>query len=282
MSMSCDVLLAITGIDLNSRDFATGIELKRIADLDAANERKYQETQAFNKAKTDALSSALAQGAPSSIYNAIKNASTTEQVILAAGEYNGNVLDRKMQQAQLANIYDQMNARSVSAREAVVQAATVSQKEQQAKIAETEKALDISTLASQLASSAGLSSAVGFGLRKSLWGSLPFTSGDAIAGTDRADFEAQANRLGNLLTLDNLKLMTGVLTDRDIQLLATAGSNLLNFNMSESAYKKEIERVVNTMDRTIENNGITSEQAVFYGLLDSSDTQTLDALWDNL
>lgn len=189
-------------------------------------------------------------------------------------------------QAQRANIYDQMNARAVAAREAAIEAETTAitaqEKEQAKKTADAEQALSIKQLAESIKDQAGLSAAVGVGFKKSVIGAIPFVSGDALRGSDRADFEAQATRLGNLLTLDNLKLMTGVLTDRDIQLLATAGSNLLNFDQSEKSYKQEIDRVIQTMNRTITNNGVTPEQAVFYGIIDQGDAQTLDAIWNNL
>lgn len=54
-----------------------------------------------------------------------------------------------------------------------------------------------------------------------------------------AERKAQVENIQSLLTLDNLKLMTGVLTDRDIELLQRAASTL-SPNMSESAYRKKL------------------------------------------
>lgn len=224
---------------------------------------------------------AMQDGAPRDVVSQMQKATTVEQATSIGGQYIG-ALDRQAKQAQIANIYDQINARNTAARGAELEAATEEEKIQAKKTADAEQALSIKQLAEQIKQQEGLSAAVGFGLKKSVVGSIPFMSGDAVSGTDRADFEAQATRLGNLLTLDNLKLMTGVLTDRDIQLLATAGSNLLNFNQSEDSYLKEIDRIVNTMNRTITNNGVTPEQAVFYGLIDESDAASLDAIWNNL
>jgi len=185
-------------------------------------------------------------------------------------------------QASTANIYDQISARGAALRQAQTTATTEQDKAQIKATADTEQALGIKQLANELLTTDGLSAAIGVGFKKSVIGSIPFVSGDAISGTNRADFEAKANRLANLLTLDNLKLMSGVLTDRDIQLLATAGSNLGQFNLSETAYKAEINRVIGMMDRTISNNGMTTEQATFFGVLEPGDAQTLDAIWDNL
>lgn len=86
------------------RDFAVGIEFKRIADLDAANERKYQEAQTLTKAKTTALSMALGQGAPASVVSAIKSATSLEDVTAAAGVYNGDVLGQAIKREQLKSL----------------------------------------------------------------------------------------------------------------------------------------------------------------------------------
>jgi len=83
--------------------FATTTETRRLDELKAKNERTYQEKQDFLKVQASALSNALGQGAPASIYNAIKSATDKNGVILAAGVYNGDVLGRQLQQQQLAN-----------------------------------------------------------------------------------------------------------------------------------------------------------------------------------
>lgn len=99
----------------SARDIASGIELKRIADLDTANNRKYQETQDLIKAKTDALNKALGQGAPQSVATAIKNATDMEGVSIAAGAYNGDILGRQIQQAQLNKINSEFKSQQDTA-----------------------------------------------------------------------------------------------------------------------------------------------------------------------
>lgn len=86
------------------RDFAVGIEFKRIEDLEAANERKYQEEQSLIKAKTAALAQALGQGAPASIVSAIRAATTLDGVVAATGIYNGDVLAQQIKREQLNNL----------------------------------------------------------------------------------------------------------------------------------------------------------------------------------
>ena len=176
------------------------------------------------------------------------------------------------QQLQRQNLQDQMDSRNTAAREAALAASTQPEEARLQKVADTEQALGIKTLAEELISERGGSAAIGFGLGK-------FFGVDAIGGTERADFEAKATRLSNLLTLDNLKLMTGVLTDRDIELLATAGSNLSNFDLSQEAYLAEINRVISDMDRTIEENGVSEEQAVHFGLVDDTDLAEVNLIY---
>jgi hypothetical protein len=219
-------------------------------------------------------------GAPTDVVQRMMAAETEADAMAIGGSYIG-ALDREAQRASInasnastANSYDQIRARSVAAREAAQEATSAEQEAQQKKVADTEQALEISNLATDLLSAPGGGAAIGFGVGK-LFGI------DAIGGTNRADFEAQATRLANLLTLDNLDLMSGVLSETDIKILETAGSNLRNFNMSEAAYIKEVERVNSTMQRTILNNGISEEQAIFYNVLVPEDTQTFNSIWES-
>lgn len=86
-------------------NFASGIEKSKLDDLKVKEERTYQEKQTFIKAQQAALSNALGQGAPSSVYNAIKNATDLNGVTIAAGIYNGDVLGREAQRANIAQSY---------------------------------------------------------------------------------------------------------------------------------------------------------------------------------
>ncbi len=185
-----------------------------------------------------------------------------------------------MKNAQIASIYDSMNARSDAARKAAATAATKEEELEEKLKADTEQALGIKELAEQLLVADGLDAAVGFGLRKSLVGSLPFTEGEAYSGSKRADFEAMSTRLANLLTLDNLDLMSGVLSETDIKILETAGSNLKNYQMSETAYREEVGRIIEVATRTIDSNGITEEQAAFWGVADQTDLDEVNSIYN--
>lgn len=91
-------------------DFATASEKRRLDELKVQNDRKYEEKKDFIKAQGAALSSALAQGAPSSIISAIKTATDTNEVINAAGKYNGDLLAREAQRANIAQSYASVEA----------------------------------------------------------------------------------------------------------------------------------------------------------------------------
>lgn len=244
------------------------------------------QTQLANEKETRGyMAEAAANGADTGTLDAIRNSQSPAEAALLAGPFIGR-LDREVQQANLANIYDQIRSRATATREAALkaeqEATTEQEKEQIKKTADTEQALELFGLTKDLSTMSGLEAAVGTGFKKTVIGAIPFVSGEAVAGTDRADFEATAERVANLLTLDNLDLMSGVLSETDIKILETAGSNLRNFNQSEDQYRKEIKRVNEVMQRTIQKNGITPEQAVFYGTLDAGDVDTFNSLWETL
>jgi len=64
------------------------------------------------------------------------------------------------------------------------------------------------------------------------------------------DAEGAFDSLKDSLTMENLDKMSGVLTDRDIALLANAAS-ALRYGMSENQLKIEMKKINDAMDRTI-------------------------------
>lgn len=74
---------------------------------------------------------------------------------------------------------------------------------------------------------------------------------------ESADVINKALELKDLLTLDNLKLMSGVLTDRDIQILARAGSGLnvddWGFTGSEGGVVKQLRRVAFLLEEKLQD-----------------------------
>lgn len=71
--------------------FSTAQEKKRLDQLAAENKQQYSEHQDFLDAQDSALKSAYQQNAPNAIKNAIANATTTQEVYAAAGQYLGTI-----------------------------------------------------------------------------------------------------------------------------------------------------------------------------------------------
>jgi uncharacterized protein (TIGR02594 family) len=59
---------------------------------------------------------------------------------------------------------------------------------------------------------------------------------------ETADFEEKLKTLQSLLTLDNIGLLKGVLSDTDMKILQSAGSSL-SLRMSETGFKAELDRI---------------------------------------
>lgn len=102
-----------------------------------------------------------------------------------------------------------------------------------------EKKLELTTLIDDLRSDTtkGKGSAIGASFAKF----VPF--GESLGlQPDRAAFEAKLNTLKSNLTLDNLKLLKGSMSDKDLLFLNSVGSSL-DTNMSEEAFNKELDRL---------------------------------------
>lgn len=82
-----------------------------------------------------------------------------------------------------------------------------------------------------LKNSAGFERAVGIG---DIIPTLPGSSG--------TDFKNNVNRLKALLTLDNLKLLKGAMSDKDLAFLLSVGTSL-NTNMSKEAFANELTNI---------------------------------------
>jgi len=103
----------------------------------------------------------------------------------------------------------------------------------------TQKAQEVLSLAQDLLNSSSLGNAVG-----------PISSKFPTFSGDTADFEAKTNRLKSLLTLENLGLLKGAMSDKDLELLSSAAS-ALSTGMSEQGFKTELQNIVNKMNGVI-------------------------------
>ncbi len=70
--------------------------------------------------------------------------------------------------------------------------------------------------------------------------------------TTGVEAEAYLDNIKNSMTIDNLGVMSGPLTDKDIQIIASASSRLRS-GMSETALNKELNTIKKAYDRVINN-----------------------------
>ncbi len=265
------------------RDFAVGLEFKRIDDLEKANERKYQETQAITKAKAQAMAQALSQPGGSSVIGAIKNATTLDEIVAATGKYNGDVLANQIKQKQLSDLYapkapgkrdtqvvdgklvDMQTGEVISEFGAKAQAVTAQSKQ---------SIVDVDSL---LKNKTGLSTAVGtnFTSRSSgFWGTLGKVA--SVIGIPSAlkqayskgsgqeqSFIGGVEQMRQQLTLDNLVRAKqngatfGALSDGERQMLASSATkigtwaikdgegNVTGYNIDQKTFTKEVQAINN-------------------------------------
>lgn len=191
-------------------------------------------------------------------------------------------LQMEQMRASIANTYDQIAARQTAIREKAAAAATEQEQAAVQQEAKTEQKLTIKSVLDGLGEMPGMNDAVGVGFKKTLIGGIPIVSGDALEGSARADFEVAATRLSDMFLVTNLDKMTGILTDKDLEVLRNEGTTIGNFAQSEASWKAERQRLSDMMDRGIRENGITEEQALFWGVIDPTEVQTFNSLWETL
>lgn len=113
-----------------------------------------------------------------------------------------------------------------------------------------QKANDIYRIASELLNDSSLSNAVG-----------PISSRIPTVRGSTADFEAKVNTLKSLLTLDNIGLLKGVLSDSDMKLLTSAATSL-GTGMSEDGFKSELQNIINKVGSIGNSVGIQDSERV--------------------
>jgi len=99
----------------------------------------------------------------------------------------------------------------------------------------------------------GMEQAVGFKGASSLFGFLK----NPIAGSPAADYLSKLNSIVGQLTLENMGVMKGVLSDSDMKIIAQA-STALNKDMSEPEFKKELAKIEAVMQKVVQSSGADS------------------------
>lgn len=129
---------------------------------------------------------------------------------------------------------------------------------------EIQRKADAVVLAKELLSDSavGKKSAVGGSLAKI----VPFGKTLGLQG-NRSAFESKVATLKANLTLDNLKLLKGAMSDKDLMFLQSVGSSL-NTSMSEENFNKELRKIIRKLD--------PSDPTGQEGEVAGASTQTID------
>ena len=108
--------------------------------------------------------------------------------------------------------------------------------------AKVEASQAVYDLAQELKTLEGKGGAVGFGLKKNVFSKLPGIDETAIAGTDRANYEAKFRQVKDTLASANLDKLKGAMSDKDIEFLRNVGT-ALSLDMGQVAFDKELEKI---------------------------------------
>ena len=141
-----------------------------------------------------------------------------------------------------------------------------------------DQALDLKGLLGQLVEHPGFASQVGspseklkgsggFGLISPIPG-IPgiggaFEQGSAYLSGERSGFNSLYNQIVEGITVDQLSKMSGPKTDKDIEVLRDAAVRL-NKSTSEEEFLGIVAEMDETLDRVVDNLGVTQEQANYY------------------
>lgn len=151
--------------------------------------------------------------------------------------------------------------------------------EQAANQRKVDQALQLKDLVSQIKGHAGFNLSVGsvgerlVGLEGGVAGQLfNYLSGQGEG------FDALYDQLTENLTLSNLDKMSGVLTDRDIQVLRSAATRLRK-TTTEQEFLGVLDEMERTFQRSVDEFGITPQQARFYFGVDDDTLSEVDAIF---
>lgn len=286
----------------NNKDRLTKAQDQLLQKTIKREERAYQqaatEYNSFLQEQNKYLTNAAQAGADNNTLKTIKQARSYNELlsipnIQKFSMSQGERLDMRYKEAQIANIYDHINQRGIDAYNAAIKRAieadTAAKEEKDAATAALQKSLAGAALALELQTAPGLSSAIGFGIKKSttartatgiatgaatgaaIGSVVPiagtaagavaggiiggvagfFTSPEAAPGTSRADYEAKADQLSAMITLGGREALRGqgTITDSEQALLARAETILSNKNVSEQVWLETLQQTSEILNR---------------------------------
>lgn len=208
----------------------SSIEASKFA-LDRADKKATAESTAAKDARTEA-ESARRFG--------VEQAGSKETRDLAARKFQQDVKEFGLTYAQNQQKIDQEKAKDAAAAGGGTPQQAAERKTEVLSLARSLRGVD--DLGKSTGSVTGKSSAVGASFQKLVpWG---MASG---LQPGRSTFEAKVNTLKSNLTLDNLKLLKGAMSDKDLAFLNSIASSL-ETNMREEDFDKELDRIITKLE----------------------------------
>ena len=235
-------------------------------------EREYQEQMMVNQQIGQVAMTAAQYGANATQIGEIAKSRNYLEAIATGSRFLGAAFELQRTQIEMA-----IRER---AENAIRQQLEQLESEEAEREEKAEVLLGIKQTLTGLNTHPGMSSAVGMGFKKSIIGRIPFVSGEAAEGTKRKDFEVMATRLSDMFLVDNLDKMTGVLTDKDLDVLRSDGTTIGNFDQSEDSWLDEYDRLMNMVNRGIQKNGISTEQAKFWYGVSEGDIDEVKSIYN--
>jgi hypothetical protein len=96
---------------------------------------------------------------------------------------------------------------------------------------------------------------------------IPF-GGQKIRGDNESEIIADIEEAGNILTADNLDIMSGVLSETDIKIIANLAGGALNRKRGEKAFKKDVTKLKEKMEGAL---GVVGGNKLPSGTTDNKD-----------
>lgn len=283
-------------------DYYSGIADKQTAQLLEQEKRKYEADQKQVQRVLDTVDAAMASGAATAEdMRILTNPKATDeerlavaQGVVARGAGQMRDLDIQAQQASIANSYSAISDRNRrfdldlmkfeqstidAVREEQKKAATEAEAQAIENKAKGDKALSMLASINELSTHPGFNASVGPNpLARTNYGLLTGFWKESFTG-DKSSFKSEVERLANTLTLENMDLLKGPATDKDVEIVAASMSRLKNMDVTEESYAQELGRLQQAAQRIVDEVGATPEQLQYYGLADEATISEADAVW---
>jgi len=229
---------------LENKERFTKLEQRDFERTILAEERAYQEEydkrKEFETLKLQMTINATEAGAGIAELEAIQNATDSNALFSVpnASRYmktKAQILDEQLKQAQIASIWDSLNASD----EGTVEINGVTYTEEDLISAElkADKAREVYAQILKMKDMEGKGGAIGFSWQKLIkYGDEPFK------GTAASGYAAEAQRLIAMLSEQNLGRLKGSMSDNDLKFIQKISTSL-DMNASENAWDAEMQRL---------------------------------------